>query len=53
MLTVSSYAHKAMNLTGMAMNVNGHWEERRLLSKLQQIFQTFRVHFDETPGESD
>ena len=41
-----SYARKAMILTGMALNLNGQWEERQLLPKLQHIVQKYRPCFD-------
>ena len=41
-----SYARKAMILKGMALNLNGQWEERQLLPKLQHIVHNYRPYFD-------
>ena len=41
-----SYARKAMKVTGMALNINGQWEERKLLPKLQQIIHKHPEYFE-------
>lgn len=44
-----SYARKAMIRTGMALNINGRWEETQLFPRLQQIIATHRNHFNGEP----
>ena len=37
--------------TGMALNVNGEWEELHLFAELQEIIAKHRVHFEGQPIE--
>ena len=41
-----NYARKALIKTGMALNLNGQWEERQLFPKLQNIIRTHRSYFE-------
>ena len=41
-----TYARKAMIRTGMALNINGLWEEKQLYPKLQEIIRRHRRHFN-------
>lgn len=44
-----TYVRKAMILCGLALNVNGVWEETQLSPELQAIINKHRVHFDGVP----
>lgn len=44
-----TYARKAMILCGMALNVNGKWEESQLKPSFQNIIHKHRALF-ETPN---
>ena len=44
-----NYARKIMIRPGMALNLNGQWEERKSFPQLQQIMAKFRNHFDAQP----
>lgn len=44
-----TYARKAMIRTGLALNVNGIWEESQLFPKLQEIIKKHRSHFEGQP----
>ena len=46
-----SYARKAMIRTGMALNVNGNWEEGQLFDELRAIVAEYRCHLDSLPVE--
>ena len=41
-----SYARKVMILTGLALKINGCWEEKQLLPKLQHIGHRYREYFE-------
>ena len=45
------YARKAMIRTGMALNLNGLWEEMQLFTDLQGIIAKHSNHFDGQPIE--
>ena len=48
-----SEARKTMRVTGMALNINGQWEERQLLPKLQQIIHKHRQYFERKQVEME
>lgn len=41
-----TYARKAMIRCGMALNLNGQWEERLLFPELQAIVNKYRENFE-------
>ena len=41
-----TYARKAMNMKGMALNTNGRWEVTQLTPRLQEIIQKHKEFFD-------
>lgn len=42
-----TYAREAMTRTGMAMNLNNHWDEQQPFLYLQEIIRKIHSHFNE------
>lgn len=41
-----TYARNALTRCGVALNLNGQWEERQLFPRLQEILKTYRKNFE-------
>lgn len=44
-----SYVRKAMVMCGLALNLNGGWEERQLSPELRKIVKKHMNHFEREP----